>query len=751
MDTATWTLNYDGLIIQIVAVQDGTNVSFTVTVLEGYANVNALYWGDATADSSVIAYQYDDPALSTAKLSSINMNGTSVDWDGAYVLSTAGLGKTPPDSYLTEGESISFTVAGLDIDSIDNLGLRATSTSTAEGSIKWVGTEPDPVDNAPPVAGDDTFSVDEEDVESADADAKHLVGNVITGSDTDADNDALTVTAVTAVNVSESDDGLEIDSIASITPEGTEVARYQITTNFGDAYLSVDADGDVHLWSDAGEDPFQALGALESADITFTYTVDDGNGGTDTADVTITVSGDNDGPVAVDDSLEASEDDIESAASGTPLLVGNLLTQGDDDSDVDGDTLTVSGIESVDIAETDAGLTASVEAVAADGDEVARYQITTNFGEAYLSVDANGDVRLWSDADEDPFKALGVSEDADITFTYTVDDGNGGTDTADVTITVSGNNDGPVGANDKWILSNATTATLSTIAVLNNDTDVDGDVLSVLSVSGTSALGRTVTLNGDGTITYTNTSTALTQDSFTYTVSDGNGGMDVRTVTIDFVATTTGNDNGGNSINLDSVAYDASYVDGKAGNDVITATTLSGSAGLDTLVGSAGNDNLSGNGGNDVLLGGIGGDQLNGGAGNDILDGGADNDSQIRGGAGSDTLTGGLGNDTFIWTLADADSTTVPVDHVTDLFQIAGDKLDISDLLEGTNDIDEPIANYLSFSGDGTNTTITITSQGSGGDVDQIIVLDGTDLTLIHGTTDAATIVAALGTKIVID
>jgi hypothetical protein len=152
MDTATWTLNYDGLVIQIVAVQDGTNVSFTVTVLEGYANVNALYWGDATADSGAIAYQYDDPALSTAKLSSINMNGTSVDWDGAYVLSTAGLGKTPPDSYLTEGESISFTVAGLDIDSIDNLGLRATSTSTAEGSIKWVGTEPDAGDTTPPEA-----------------------------------------------------------------------------------------------------------------------------------------------------------------------------------------------------------------------------------------------------------------------------------------------------------------------------------------------------------------------------------------------------------------------------------------------------------------------------------------------------------------------------------------------------------------------------------------------------------------------
>ena len=63
------------------------------------------------------------------------------------------------------------------------------------------------------------------------------------------------------------------------------------------------------------------------------------------------------------------------------------------------------------------------------------------------------------------------------TFTYDITDGNGGSDTGTLTITVTAVNDKPV-AND----DTATTAedvTLNNIDVLSNDTDVDGDTLSV--------------------------------------------------------------------------------------------------------------------------------------------------------------------------------------------------------------------------------------------------------------------------------
>ena len=43
------------------------------------------------------------------------------------------------------------------------------------------------------------------------------------------------------------------------------------------------------------------------------------------------------------------------------------------------------------------------------------------------------------------FNDLAAGETATDSFTYTVDDGNGGTDTATVTVTINGANDGPSG------------------------------------------------------------------------------------------------------------------------------------------------------------------------------------------------------------------------------------------------------------------------------------------------------------------
>lgn len=68
-------------------------------------------------------------------------------------------------------------------------------------------------------------------------------------------------------------------------------------------------------------------------------------------------------------------------------------------------------------------------------------------------------------------------------------------------------------------------------AVLENDSDPDGDPLNVVAVSGQSAEGGTVVLDGDQ-ILYTPRLLDLGQDSFTYTVSDGNGSTGTATVTV---------------------------------------------------------------------------------------------------------------------------------------------------------------------------------------------------------------------------
>ncbi|MDP1869767.1 MAG: Ig-like domain-containing protein, partial [Bradyrhizobium sp.] len=91
-----------------------------------------------------------------------------------------------------------------------------------------------------------------------------------------------------------------------------------------------------------------------------------------------------------------------------------------------------------------------------------------------------------------------------------------------------GLNDGPVAVDD--IASTNEDTELLSINVLGNDSDVDGDTLSI---SGTpTALHGTVTVNPDNTLKYTPNANYNGSDTITYVVSDGNGGTDVGQVTI---------------------------------------------------------------------------------------------------------------------------------------------------------------------------------------------------------------------------
>src|SRR5690606_7402348 len=112
-------------------------------------------------------------------------------------------------------------------------------------------------------------------------------------------------------------------------------------------------------------------------------------------------------------------------------------------------------------------------------------------------------------------------------FVYEVSDGNGGTDTATVTITVNPVNDAPVAGGDTGGADEDTP--LNNINVLGNDTDVDGDTLTVTSAS---ADNGSVTINGDGTLNYIPDANFNGTDTITYEISDGNGGTDTAIVTV---------------------------------------------------------------------------------------------------------------------------------------------------------------------------------------------------------------------------
>jgi Ca2+-binding RTX toxin-like protein len=72
--------------------------------------------------------------------------------------------------------------------------------------------------------------------------------------------------------------------------------------------------------------------------------------------------------------------------------------------------------------------------------------------------------------------------------------------------------------------------TALTVTVLANDSDADGDVLSIQGV-GRAGYGTAVD-NGDGTITYTPNADFNGRDYFTYTLSDGKGGFDTARVSV---------------------------------------------------------------------------------------------------------------------------------------------------------------------------------------------------------------------------
>jgi hypothetical protein len=117
------------------------------------------------------------------------------------------------------------------------------------------------------------------------------------------------------------------------------------------------------------------------------------------------------------------------------------------------------------------------------------------------------------------------------TFAYTVDDGHGGSDTGTVTVTVAGEpvNHDPVAVDDE---ASTTMGMPVDVDVLANDSDPDGDTLTVIDYEGTSTYGGAVSCTGAGVCTYEPPVGLVCLDTFTYVVGDGEGGTDVGVVSV---------------------------------------------------------------------------------------------------------------------------------------------------------------------------------------------------------------------------
>ena len=221
----------------------------------------------------------------------------------------------------------------------------------------------------------------------------------------------------------------------------------------------------------------------------------------------------------------------------------------------------------------------------------------------------------------------------DDTISYTVSDPQGNTAVGTVAIVVDAVEDAPVAQND---MAEVDANDSVVIDVLANDSDADGDTLSVTEASAENGRG---TVNADGTLTYTPTPGFSGDDTITYTVSDPQGNTAVGSVAVTVDATADGVVDGSESDDLINVGF----VD--AGGDMVD-----GDDGLDDVIDAgAGNDTVEAGLGDDLVNGGDGDDLLDGGEGSDTLNGGAGDDTFLQSGGG-DVIDGGDGYDSYIAT-----------------------------------------------------------------------------------------------------
>ncbi len=671
------------------------------------------------------------------------------------------------DAGASSGNEQGFSGAQRTPDEPDEEQATGADQSTSGGSQSGGGTEEEFLQTAEaqvgPQAGNDEFSLGEDSV--ATFSVHELLAN-----DADGNNDILVVTAVGdaahgivswdpetgqvtytpdddyngpdsfTYTVSDGNGGFSTATVnLTIDPENDNPVTVDdvfagsednVMTFSAADLLANDSDVDLdNLSVDSFTQPANGTLTFEDGVFTFTpnenwngetsfdYTIVDGQGGSATGSVSLDVAAVNDGPVAVDDVFAGSEDnvltfsaadllendsdvDLDSLsvdsftqpANGTLTFEDGVFTftpnenwNGETSFDytiVDGQGGSATGSTTLEIAAVNDGPVAVDDVFAGSEDNVLTFS-TADLLENDSDVDLDS---LSVDSFTQPANGTLTFEDGVFTFTpnenwngetsfdYTIVDGQGGSATGSTTLEIAAVNDGPEASADS---AETGYREAVTIDVLDNDSDLDGDSLSISAVNGLS--NGTVQVV-DGKIVYTPNDEFSGQETFSYTVTDGNGGSETATVTVDVAAGTVFSDEG-DTVNFNEVSAE-DYQDGQQyasgdGDDVVTLAGAAGQAehgfdggeqfsagaGNDTVTGGDGADNIDGGVGNDVITGGAGGDTLAGGEGDDNLTGGADDDV-IQGGEGSGDTANFSGNRADYTVISNEDGSYTIIDNV---------------------------------------------------------------------------------------
>jgi hypothetical protein len=772
-DTKIFDFIYSGLTLQVTAIDSGNGTTdFQIKCISGSADVNALWWGDETNDGS-------SPTLSKSD-NSLNMNGTSVDWDGYEKLSSTGLGNLGWDKVtaLTAGESYYANNIGVVWDDIDTLGIRATSTSTDGGSIKGVDSSA-LVQELPSVSVGDAVAV----TEGGTAQFTIALSNTYpydvkvcyqtqNGSATEG-SDYTVANSYVIIPAGQTTSTINIGTIDNNVYELTENFTVKLTDAKADIPDSLGPDIALNFTDDSG------LGTITDNEPQPTVAISDGtpNPQSETSGATITftvsLSGPADKPVTVtystvNGSATAGTDFV--GATNATVVIPAGQTSADIVVDVVDDSVfelaeafTVEVSSAVyDAGGANAGFVVS-DAVGtgniADDDPMPSFSIddvirSEAHGTISFTVTKTGATAVSATVDY-----AVVADTATTPDDYIVDDPLNGTLTflpgdTTKTITLNITNDMTFEQIERFFvnLSGATNATISDSQGIGTITDDDpagpafgptltGDALP--SATNGESTGDPTNNDNDGLTGGTNTSfpsgtTNLTtnNDTVTDTSSGGN-----RTINgLDGADTIYAGPNGDT---LNGGGGD-DYLYGQNGND-----TLNGGDGNDHIYGGSGNDSIDGGGGNDIIYAGTGqetgSNTIHGGSGDDIIYAGSGQDT-IAGEAGADHIYGGFGSDVIDLGLIDDSSIdTVYYLNLQDTNDTIGgfvsgqDKIDLSalDAISGGSDdafawagqvpgdLAKVAANSVSWYTSGGNVTVLADTDGNVATAEFQITLTG--------------------------
>lgn len=126
-------------------------------------------------------------------------------------------------------------------------------------------------------------------------------------------------------------------------------------------------------------------------------------------------------------------------------------------------------------------------------------------------------------------------------------------------VNLDNENDPPIAADDAYTIMSDETLSVSAPGLLANDFDADGDVVLVNTTPVATPSGS-LTLNSDGSLSYTPPAGFTGTDTFSYEIADGNGGTAIATVTIEVTSSPQGNPN-------DVYVWDISHVTKRRGKN----------------------------------------------------------------------------------------------------------------------------------------------------------------------------------------